>query len=140
MANVPSEVIVANHADTYLTLLHPVSHIVLVTSLAMFWSVFSLDKLADNEPWERNTRYYWRPLLSIFVFSAVSMLGMLFLRLPQLNNPFTSHWLEGDSPTIYVALGFTFSIALIIATYHTYLSVLVFKVVCDLSVRYEHSS
>ena len=127
--------IVANYPDSYLTLLDPLSHIVLVTCLALFWTVFSLDKLADNEPWERNTRYYWRPLTAILLSAGVALLGVLFLRLPPLNNPFTSHWLPGPSPTIFVALGFTFSLAIIIASFHTYLSVLVFRVVCDITDR-----
>ena len=135
MNNIPSEVIVANYPDTYITLLDPLSHIVLVTSLALFWSVFTLDKLADNEPWERTTRYYWRPLTFILGSASIALLGVLFLRLPPLNNPFTSHWLLGPSPTIYISLGFTFTLAIIIATFHTYLSVIVFRVVCDISVR-----
>ena len=69
MSNIPSEVIVANSPSPLVTLLDPVSHIVLVTSLALYWAVFSLDKLADNEPWERNTRYYWRPLVTIILAS-----------------------------------------------------------------------
>ena len=128
--------IVANSPSPLVTLLDPVSHIVLVTSLALYWVVFSLDKLADNEPWERNTRYYWRPLLSISLASVWALLSVLFLRLPPLGNPFMSHWLGGEGPQVYVALGLTFSLAIMIATFHTYISVLVFRVVCDISVRY----
>jgi len=136
LSNIPTEVIVANSPSPLVTLLDPVSHIVLVTSLALYWVVFSLDKLADNEPWERNTRYYWRPLLSISLASVWALLSVLFLRLPPLGNPFMSHWLGGEGPQIYVALGLTFSLAIMIATFHTYISVLVFRVVCDISVRY----
>ena len=58
--------------------------------------------------------------------------------LPPLGNPFTSHWQAGAGAgaAIYIALGFTFSLAVTIATFHTYLSILVFRVVCDISVRY----
>ena len=136
VSNIPSEVIVANSPSALVTLLDPVSHIVLVTSLALYWAVFSLDKLADNEPWERNTKYYWRPLVTISLASVWALLSVLFLRLPPLGNPFMSHWLGGEGPTIYVALGLTFSLAVMVATFHTYLSVLVFRVVCDISVRY----
>lgn len=132
--NIPTEVAVANYPNTFLTLLEPLSHVVLLTSLLLFWTVFTLDKLADNEPWERNTRYYWRPLLVILFSAALSLLGVLFMRFPPLNNPFLSHWLTG--PTTYLSLAFTFTIAVIVASFQTYLSVLVFRVVCDVSVRY----
>ena len=134
--NIPTEVVVANYPNTFLTLLDPVSHVVLLTSLLLFWTVFTMDKLADNEPWERNTRYYWRPLLVIVLSAGLSLLGILFMRFPPLSNPFLSHWLTG--PTTYLSLAFTFTIAVIVASFQTYLSVLVFRVVCDVSVRWEH--
>ena len=134
--NIPTEVVVANYPNTFLTLLDPVSHVVLLTSLLLFWTVFTMDKLADNEPWERNTRYYWRPLVVIVLSAGLSLLGILFMRFPPLSNPFLSHWLTG--PTTYLSLAFTFTIAVIVASFQTYLSVLVFRVVCDVSVRWEH--
>ena len=138
LANVPAEVLVANYPLPQLTLLGPVTHLVLLTALALFWTVFSLDKLADNEPWERTTRYYARPLCAVLATALAALAGLLFLRLPPLGNPFTSHWQAGAGAgaAIYIALGFTFSLAVTIATFHTYLSILVFRVVCDISVRY----
>jgi len=132
--NIPTEVAVAYYPNTFLTLLDPLSHVVLLTSLLLFWTIFTLDKLADNEPWERNTKYYWRPLLTILLSAALSLLGVLFMRFPPLTDPFLSHWLTGT--TTYISLAFTFSIAVIVASFQTYLSVLVFRVVCDVSVRY----
>ena len=131
--NIPTEVAVANYSNSFITLLDPISHLVLLTSLLLFWTVFTMDKLADNEPWERNTRYYWRPLLIILLSAALSLLGVLFMRFPPLSNPFLSHWLTGF--TTYLSLAFTFTIAVIVASFQTYLSVLVFRVVCDVSVR-----
>jgi len=136
--NIPTEVAVANYSNSFITLLDPISHLVLLTSLLLFWTVFTMDKLADNEPWERNTRYYWRPLLIILLSAALSLLGVLFMRFPPLSNPFLSHWLTGF--TTYLSLAFTFTIAVIVASFQTYLSVLVFRVVCDVSVRYPGST
>jgi hypothetical protein len=31
----------------------------LMVAQILFWIVYTKDKLAKNEPWERNTRYYW---------------------------------------------------------------------------------
>ena len=131
--NIPTEVAVAYYPNTFLTLLDPLSHVVLLTSLLLFWTVFTLDKLAENEPWERNTRYYWRPLVMILLCAALSLLGLLFMRFPPLTDPFLSHWQPGA--TTYLSLAATFSIAVIVAAFHTYLSVLVFRLVCDVSVR-----
>lgn len=133
VTNIPSEVVVANFPNPYLTLLDPLAYIILITSLALFWIIFTLDKLAVNEPWERNTRYYWRPICVIVVGSTLALLGVLFMRFPALNNPFNSHWLAGT--TTFVSLGFTFGLAVVIASYQTYLSVLIFRVVCDISVK-----
>lgn len=138
VSNIPSEVVVANFPNPYLTLLDPLAYIILITSLALFWIVFTLDKLAVNEPWERNTRYYWRPILCIVIGSSTALLGVLYMRFPALANPFNNHWLAGV-PT-YLSLGFTFGPAIIIATYQTYLCVLIFRVVCDISVNYPGST
>ena len=133
VTNIPSEVVVANFPNPYLTLLDPLAYIVLITSLALFWIIFTLDKLAVNEPWERNTRYYWRPISAIVVGSCTALLGVLYMRLPALTNPFNSHWLAGTTTT--VSLGFTFGVAVGVASYQTFLSVLIFRVVCDISVK-----
>jgi len=138
VTNIPSEVVVANFPNPYLTLLDPLAYIILITSLALFWIIFTLDKLAVNEPWERNTRYYWRPISAIVIGSSTALLGVLYMRFPALTNPFNSHWLAGT--TTYVSLGFIFGLAVIIASYQTYLSVLIFRVVCDISVNYPGST
>jgi len=138
ITNIPAEVVVANFPYPFLTLLDPFAYIILVTSLALFWVVFTLDKLALNEPWERNTRYYWRPLSFIVIGSTLALLGVLYMRFPPLTNPFNHHWLAGT--TTYVSLGFTFGLAVIVASYQTYLSVLIFRVVCDTSVNYPGST
>lgn len=138
VTNIPSEVVVANFPNPYLTLLDPLAYIVLITSLALFWIIFTLDKLAVNEPWERNTRYYWRPISAIVVGSCTALLGVLYMRLPALTNPFNSHWLAGTTTT--VSLGFTFGVAVGVASYQTFLSVLIFRVVCDISINYPGST
>ena len=122
-----------NWALPHIKLLDDLSLLLLVCSLQLFWAVYAADKVAANEPWERNTRYYWRPLLIILLSAALSLLGVLFMRFPPLSNPFLSHWLTGF--TTYLSLAFTFTIAVIVASFQTYLSVLVFRVVCDVSVR-----
>jgi len=138
LVNVPSETLVAAFPDPFLRLIDPLAHIILVASLALFWTIFTLDKLADNEPWERTTRYYWRPLFSLILASLVCLLGLLYLRLPSLSNPFTSHWVAG--PTTLASLGFTFGLAITAAAFQTYLAVIIFRVLCDISVHYPGSS
>ena len=131
LANVPSEVLVAAFPEPFFRLLDPLAHIVLLASLALFWTIFTLDKLADNEPWERTTRYYWRPLSCLLLAATTCLLGLLYLTLPALTNPFSSHWQA--APTTLASLGFTFGLAVTAAAFQTYLSVLIFRVLCDIS-------
>lgn len=138
LVNVPSETLVAAFPEPFLRLLDPLAHIVLLASLALFWTIFTLDKLADNEPWERTTRYYWRPFSSLLLAAVLCLLGLLYLSLPALSNPFTSHWLTAH--TTLAALGFTFGLAVTAAAFQTYLAVLICRVLCDISVHYPGSS
>ena len=133
LANVPSEILVSTFPEPFFRLLDPLAHIVLLASLALFWTIFTLDKLAANEPWERTTRFYWRPLSVLLLAATSCLLGLLYLTLPALNHPFTSHWQAG--PTTLASLGFTFGLAVTAAAFQTYLSVLIFRVLCDLSVQ-----
>lgn len=138
LVNVPTESLVTAFPEPFLRLLDPLAHIILLSSLAMFWTIFTLDKLADNEPWERTTRYYWRPFCCLLLASMTCLLGLLYLRLPSLSHPFTSHWLAGHS--IIASLGFIFGLAITAAAFQTYLAVLIFRVLCDISVHYPGSS
>jgi len=134
LVNIPTEVAMAGISSTTLSLLDPIAYLVYVTSFSIFWMVFTKDKLATNEPWERTTRFYWKTLLSLLLTSLVGLLCLLYLKIPIIFNPFNSHWLDG-TPTI-LSLSFIFSLVLIVASYQTYFSVLIFRVVCDISIRY----
>jgi len=138
LANVPSEVLVAAFPEPFFRLLDPLAHIVLLTSLTLFWTVFILDKVATNEPWERTTRYYWKALAILLLAAAACLLGLLYLTLPSLTNPFTSHW--QTATTTLASLAFTFLLAVTAASYQTYLSVITFRVICDISTHYPGSS
>lgn len=138
LVNMPTEVVMTSISSPTLSLLDPLAYLVLVTSLAIFWVVFTKDKLATNEPWERNTRFYWQILFALLLASTIGLLGLLYLKLPVLFNPFNSHWLVG-TPTI-VSLSFLLSLVVIVASYQTFFSVLIFRVVCDISLRYNGTS
>ena len=114
-------------------LIDPVAHILLLTSLTLFWTVFILDKIASNEPWERTTLYYWKVLAILLLASLTCLLGLLYLTLPALTNPFSSHWHAGL--TTIAPLAFTFFLAVTTAAFQTYLAVLIFRVLCDISVQ-----
>merc|ERR1712004_959306 len=105
-ANVPSGVLVAAFPEPFFRLIDPVAHILLLTSLTLFWTVFILDKIASNEPWERTTLYYWKVLAILLLASLTCLLGLLCLTLPALTNPFSSHWHAGL--TTIASLAFTF--------------------------------
>merc|ERR1711936_1266223 len=138
LANVPSEVLVAAFPEPFFRLIDPVAHILLLTSLTLFWTVFILDKIASNEPWERTTLYYWKVLAILLLAASTCLLGLLYLTLPALTNPFSSHWQSGL--TTLASLAFTFFLAVTTAAFQTYQAVLIFRVLCDISVHYPGSS
>ena len=133
LANVPSEVLVAAFPEPFFRLIDPVAHIILLTSLTLFWTVFILDKIASNEPWERTTMYYWKVLAVLLLAALTCLLGLLYLTLPALTNPFSSHWQAGI--TTLASLAFTFFLAVTAAAFQTYLAVLIFRLLCDISVQ-----
>ena len=133
LANVPSEVLVAAFPEPFFRLIDPVAHIILLTSLTLFWTVFILDKIASNEPWERTTLYYWKVLAILLLAALTCLLGLLYLTLPALTNPFSSHWQAGI--TTLASLAFTFFLAVTAAAFQTYLAVLIFRLLCDISVQ-----
>ena len=61
------------------------------------------------------------------------MMWAVYGRGPGLSNAFKNHWLV-DSPTVLVSLGLIFSLAALAMAYQTYLSVLIFRALCDISV------
>lgn len=137
VANVPSEALMAASPSPFFQLVDPVAQLVLVLCLGLFWTVFTLDKLSSAEPWERTTLYYWRPLSILCVGGLIALLGLLYLWLPPLANPFLSHWSGGLTSQASVAV--TLGLAFIAAAFQTYLSVLIFRVLCDISLRYPGS-
>ena len=59
-----------------------------MVSLALFWSVYTGDKLARNEPWERNTRYYVWSVGSVALGSVVAAVFVIFTQGSSSLNPF----------------------------------------------------
>ena len=61
--NIPTEILLSSFSDrpdsVYVKLLDDFGQVFMMVSLILFWIVYTKDKLAKNEPWERNTRYYW---------------------------------------------------------------------------------
>ena len=83
LGNIPTDLIFSSLAVPHMLLVDPVSQVVTFTVLAAFWIIFTLDKLADNEPWERHTKYYWRSLLLILLGRSFSLLIFyMLIRIP----------------------------------------------------------
>ena len=61
--NIPTEIILNSFSSfqnsIYVKLLDDFGQLFLMISMLLFWIVYTKDKLAKNEPWERNTKYYW---------------------------------------------------------------------------------
>lgn len=62
-------------------------------------------------------------------------LFVLYSRGPTFENAFASHWSTSDA-SVNISLAFVFGLVALALIYETYLSVLVFRVLCDVSVRY----
>ncbi len=63
MQNIPTEILLNSFSykpnSVYLKLLDDFGQIFLMIAMILFWIIYTKDKLAKNEPWERNTKYYW---------------------------------------------------------------------------------
>ena len=130
--NIPLELIISQLPIPHLLLLEYITQVLTFSVLALFWIIFTLDKLADNEPWERTTRYYWRCITLVIFGCILALLTFTFLCFPFLNNPFNNHWQE---TTTYVSLGLIFSLAVGVAGFQSYLAIISFRVICDISIQ-----
>ena len=90
-------------------------------------------QVSPKEPWERTTRYYWRQIIIVILGGLIAGLWVVYNRGPSLRNAFTNHWMV-ESSTVMVSLALIFSLAALALMYQTYLSVLVFRALCDISV------
>ena len=88
-------------------------------------------QISTKEPWERNTKYYWRQIVIVILSGLIAALWAVYGRGPGFRNAFKHHWLV-DTPTVMVSLGLIFSLAALALAYQTYLSVLVFRALCDI--------
>jgi hypothetical protein len=75
LQNIPTEVLVMRWPLAHIKLLDDLSYLLLICSLQLFWAVYTSDKLATNEPWERNSKYYWKTIL---IISMATMTAALF--------------------------------------------------------------
>ena len=141
--NIPFEVLITYFGESawssYLKVVDELIFLAPMVSLMLFWCIFTADKLARNEPWERNTRYYWLPILLVVISSLVAGLFVIYSSGPVVPSPFNSHWLEGSS-AVRVSIGLLFTLAALALAYQTYLAILVFRVLCDISVSYSTST
>ena len=137
--NIPFEIFIEYFGESawssYLKVVDELVFLAPMVSLMLFWCIFTADKLARNEPWERNTRYYWLPILLVVMSSLVAGLFIVYSSGPVVPSPFNSHWLEGSN-AVRVSIGLLFTLAALALTYQTYLAILVFRVLCDISVSY----
>jgi len=135
--DIPVEALIADgniwEASPYLKLMDELGRFLLITCLFLFWIIYTKDKISTKEPWERNTRYYWRQIVIVILGGLIAMMWAVYGRGPGLSNAFKNHWLV-DSPTVLVSLGLIFSLAALALAYQTYLSVLIFRALCDISV------
>ena len=137
--NIPVEILIKYLGEyswtSYLKVADELLFLTPMVSLMLFWCIFTGDKLARNEPWERNTRYYCVPILIVVMSALVAGSFVIYSFGPVLPSPFNSHWLEG-SGAVRVSIGLLFTLAALALTYQTYLAVSVFRVLCDISVSY----
>ena len=56
-------------------------------------------QISTKEPWERNTRYYWRQIVVVILGGLIAMMWSVYGRGPGLSNAFKNHWLV-ETPTV----------------------------------------
>ena len=70
LQNIPTEVLLTHWPVAYLKILDDFMFLCLLCVLLLFWAVYTQDKVAKNEPWERNTKYYDKVILAV-VFGTI---------------------------------------------------------------------
>jgi len=145
--NVPVEVIVSTFSAQDVTskvkLASDLISLGPMVTLALFWSVYTADKLATNEPWERNTKYYSLSVTLVTLGACLASAYVIFTQGPPSASsdpgealgasPFSSHWLVGTDLEL-VSLVLLFSLAGLALLFQTYLAVVIFRVLCDISL------
>ena len=66
----------------HIKLLDDLSFLLLVCSLQLFWAVYTSDKVAANEPWERNSKYYCKTILLISLATVTAALFTVYNKGP----------------------------------------------------------
>ena len=141
--NVPFEYIVTNPAASSLwagrlKLATELLAVGPMVSLALFWSVYTSDKLARNEPWERNTKYYGLSVSSVLFGTAVAVAYVVYTQGPSALNSLLTTWhpeTAGDGNWHHlISLSLSFTLAGMALVYQTFLAVMIFRVLCDISV------
>ena len=82
LQNIPTEVLVMNWPLPHIKLLDDLSFLLLVCSLQLFWAVYTSDKVAVNEPWERNSKYYGKTILLVSLAAVTAALFTVYNRGP----------------------------------------------------------
>ncbi len=76
--NIPTELLVMRWPVAHVKMLDDLSLLLLVCALQLFWAVYTSDKLATNEPWERNSKYYWKTILTISMATITAALFSIY--------------------------------------------------------------
>jgi len=101
--DIPVEALIADgniwEASPYLKLMDELGRFLLITCLFLFWIIYTKDKISTKEPWERNTRYYWRQIVAVILGGLIAMMWSVYGRGPGLSNAFKNHWLV-ETPTV----------------------------------------
>lgn len=74
------QVLLTHWPVAYLKLLDEFLFLCLLCVLLLFWAVYTMDKVAKNEPWERNTKYYDKVILLV-------VFGIIMSKSQKLKDP-----------------------------------------------------
>ncbi|XP_040563991.1 protein wntless homolog [Lepeophtheirus salmonis] len=124
LRNIPVQVIFHH---PYLALYEPLTRGLLLSSLYLFWLIYSGDKISEKESWERNSRYYWKQIVIIGLFAVIYILHITYSLLVSLKNPFKNHW---NSSYVARIMSYAFILSgtsVVVFLIQIFLSVTIFK-------------
>ena len=110
--NVPLEPI--SSASPWVRTADGIAFIVLLSALCVFWVIFAKDKLSSKEAWERNTKYYMRPIALVVLGGCVAALLTVYV--------------EAEESDDALSTGFAFGLIVAVLSYQTYFAALVFRI------------
>ena len=131
LQNIPIKAVASVTGLASMKIVDEIFYCILTAAFLVLWLVFAKDKLSSKEPWERNTKYYFRQLTLVCLGGSVAILFAIYVDGFDYNDPLSvGAGREKSTSFPSFCLAFAFGLVVAIMIFQIYFAVLVFKIVC----------